>query len=209
MKTRYRYIIKWLDSKSLTTYAEQEQDFVVLPLHGSDVYRIDSKGAREYWKCWQSETGHTADDETDICVLWSEIQQKAALDLIAVGKELGVQTMSPSTWKGVDIDRFFRMQGEEPSEDVKTLVKLPRSIKLKGGKSYIMASLMGDVQIIEPSTKSKEKSTDSETENIPPSAPTPTMMKRQSRNMATPEEIKEAMIIIGGQHRTKGGQANG
>ena len=58
-----RYIVEWLDSKTLTTYEEKGQNFEVLPLHGSSVYNLDSKGVTEYWKCWQNETGHTAEDE--------------------------------------------------------------------------------------------------------------------------------------------------
>ncbi|WP_295916931.1 hypothetical protein [uncultured Anaerovibrio sp.] len=206
MKTRY--IIKWLDSNKLTTYEEQGENFAVLPLHGSDVYRMDSKGAAEYWKCWQSETGHTVDDETDICVMWPENQQKAALDLIAVGKEMRVHTASTSTWKGADIDRFLRSQREEVLDNVKVLVKLPRNIKLKGGKKYCLASLAGEVHSVELPMPSEEKPTVGPVENKIPSVIATEQPKRQSRNMATPEEITEAMTIIGGEHRTKGGHFN-
>lgn len=203
-----RYIIEWLDGKTLTTYEEQGQNYEVLPLHGSNVYNLNSKGVAEYWKCWQNETGHTAEDETDICVLWPITQQKSALDLIAVGKEMNVQTVRPSTWKGADIDRFFRTQCKEPAEDLRALVRLPKSIKLKAGKNYNIASLASEVSDSEQPPSPKEKYTIKLEDKSMPSIPS-TTPKRQSRNMATAEEIKEAMNSLAEQHRTKGGKING
>ena len=200
-----RYIVEWLDSKTLTTYEEKGQNFEVLPLHGSNVYNLDSKGVTEYWKCWQNETGHTAEDETDICVLWSITQQKAAMEFIAVGKTMGVQTISPSTWKGADIDRFFREQCKEPTEDLRALVRLPKSIKLKDGKNYNIASLASEVRNSEQLPPSDGKNTIKGEENTMPS----TMPKTQSRKMASEKEIKEAMNSLAELHRTKGVKING
>ena len=200
-----RYIVEWLDSKTLTTYEEKGQNFEVLPLHGSNVYNLDSKGVVEYWKCWQNETGHTAEDETDICVLWSKTQQKIAMEFITVGKTMGVQTTSPSTWKGSDIDRFLREQCKEPTEDLRAIVRLPRSIKLKGGKEYNISSLAIEVCDSELPSFPDEKNTIKVEENIIPS----TMPKPQSRNMASEKEIKEAMNSLAELHRTNGGKING
>lgn len=188
----YKYLIECLDGSTVKTFALEGERFELLRLHGGESFLLNGSNHADYWRLWKNETGHTAEDSTDICVVRGDKCNME--DFFRAGKEL--KTVSPTTWTSEELERFFSFTGNPLKTKLNT--SLNGTIRVTAANSQkLLIGTLGKPYL--PQVKAKP----SRTVQIKTSEPPPVKVSAPKKNSATAEEVLRAFAEMSNNHRTK------
>ena len=192
----YKYLIECLDEQIVKTYAFEAGNFDVVRLHGGETYKLNSANVADYWRQWEQETGHTSEDSTDICVVWREGFNVE--NFFATGKAANVQTVSPTTWTGEDIAKFFLCTARQLKAKLKITFDSIIRVNTAQGQRFLVSTLDKPY----PSSGKTKSSTKLPIVNSKPSKQGKTEPPARKKLLATPEEIATAWKELNEKHNT-------
>ena len=192
----YKYLIEYFDEQTLKTYAFEAGNFDVVRLHGGETYKLNGANVADYWRQWEQETGHTSEDSTDICVVWREGFNIE--NFFTTGKAANVQTVSPTTWTGDDIEKFFSSTARQLKAKLKITFDSIIRVNTAQGQRFLVSTLDKPY----PSSGKTKSSTKLPIVNSKPSKPGKPEPLARKKLLATPEEIATAWKELNQKHTT-------
>lgn len=192
----YKYLVECLDGRNLKTFFWAAEEFHVLKLHGGETYRLNGSNVADYWRQWKNETGHIAEDLTDICVVRSENSDME--NFFRAGRYANAQTVSPTTWTGAELEKFFAFTEKPLKTKLNASLNGTIRVTAESGKKFLIGTLNNPCP---PSSKPKSSRT-AETKEVEAA---PVQPPRPKKTPATTEEILRAFAEMGNKHLTKKG----
>ena len=190
-KEIYKYVVECIDTQTIKTYSCEAENFVVLRLHGGELYKLNAADFADYWRQWKQETGHTDEDLTDICIIFRE-----GFDIekfFQTGKEACAQTVSPTNWTCTEVKKFFEFTGRQLKSNMNLPFNATFLVKATDEKKFLISTLDKPCPALnKPDSKSNT--------SAQPKKPKPSAEKKI---LATREEIFTAFAKMSNEHSTK------
>ena len=156
----YKYLIEFIDAQTVKTYFLEDENFVILKLHGGETYKLTDANIEDYWKQWKQETGYTSKELTDIFAVWHEGFNVKKFFL--TGKNSNVQNVSPTTWTGNEIEKFFSFTLRRLKSKLKTPFNGTIRVNTESNQTFLIGTfgkIFSDKsKILAPNSPEQEQS---------------------------------------------------